>query len=98
MQSGLLNTHLLLHLGAFIIDRDPDRFGLSTRNAVIGDVDCVGNEPEVVECFHSGIGDHRCRAPITDPDIIISCYGLSEYSFCGASMFSSSLVPMLFHR
>ena len=92
MQSAVLNSHLLLHLGASIIDHDSDRFGVSTRNAVIGDVDCIGNEPEVVECFYSSIGDHRCIAPITDPDIIISCYGLSE---CGASVFSSSLVPML---
>ena len=51
-------------------------FGDSERDAVIGEVHCIGTEQELLECSHASIGDHFCGrflSPI--PDIAISCYG-----------------------
>ena len=49
-------------------------FGDSERDAVIGEVNCIGTEQELFECSHSNIGYHRCRRlPSPVPDIAISC-------------------------
>ncbi|CAI8006305.1 Deleted in malignant brain tumors 1 protein, partial [Geodia barretti] len=61
--------------GAYVIDHSPDKYGTSERNAVIGEVRCVGTEVELLECSHSSIGVHHCGYHnVTDPDIIISCF------------------------
>ena len=65
---------------AYILEPNIARFGTSHRDAVIGEVYCVGNEPELLECSHGSIGSHRCDVypdyNITNTDIIISCYGI----------------------
>ena len=80
-------THNLCHywlcLGAYTIDYEP-RFGTSKGDAVIGEVRCIGTEPELLECFHASIGYHRCgsvRANSAASNIIISCYGMNVYTF-----------------
>ena len=50
-------------------------FGISKKDAVIGGVQCVGTEPELIECFHASIGNHNCGRGQTTPHIIISCSG-----------------------
>ena len=62
---------------AYVLDYQP-RFGINDSNAIIGEVHCVGTEPELLECSHASIGSHRCGIHTdydTDSDIIISCYG-----------------------
>ncbi|CAI8018786.1 Deleted in malignant brain tumors 1 protein [Geodia barretti] len=61
---------------AFVLDGDIERFGGSERDPVVGEVHCIGNEPELLECSHASIGVHFCAGfSRFDPDIIISCYG-----------------------
>ena len=62
---------------AYILDRDRERFGSSERDAVIGEVHCVGTEHQLLDCSHASIGFHFCGtlSTTTTPDIIISCYG-----------------------
>ena len=40
-------------------------------------MNCVGTEPELLECFHASIGKHLCGTNngAEYSDIIISCYG-----------------------
>lgn len=49
-------------------------------DAVIGNVDCVGDEAELFECYHSSIGVHSCgtQSTASDPEVVISCYGMSD--------------------
>ena len=57
---------------------DASIFGDSERDAVIGEIDCIGTEQELLECSHASIGFHYCerfRSPV--PDIAISCYGMA---------------------
>ena len=63
-------------LGSYILEYEP-RFGESEKDPVIGSVNCVGTEPELLECFHTSIGKHLCgtNSGADDSDIIISCYG-----------------------
>ena len=45
---------------------------------MIGEVHCVGDEPEMLECSHTSIGKHDCgddSEESFDPDVILSCYG-----------------------
>ena len=71
----LTNKHLLLLCtGAYVLDFK-QRFGTSERSAVIGEVHCVGTEPELLKCSHASIGSHRCGINTDYSDIIISCYG-----------------------
>ena len=43
---------------------------------VIGEVHCIGTEPELLECSHASVGHHRCGGGLSiDHDVIISCYG-----------------------
>ena len=60
--------------GAHILDYG-DGFETSKKDAVIGGVQCVGTEPELIECFHASIGNHNCGRGQTTPNIIISCSG-----------------------
>ena len=55
----------------------PTVFGVSERAPLLGEVHCVGNEQELLECSHTSIGRHSC-GPLSGlvPDIIISCYGM----------------------
>ena len=46
------------------------------NDAVIGGVQCVGTEPELMECFHASIGSHNCGPQLITPNIIISCSGM----------------------
>ena len=42
--------------------------------AVIGEVNCGGSEPELLECAHATIGKHSCsQISSSTPDIVISC-------------------------
>ena len=34
---------------------------LDTINFHLDDVSCIGNETKLVDCFHSGVGNHNCR-------------------------------------
>ena len=63
-------------LGSYILEYEP-RFGESGKDPVIGSVNCVGTEPELLECFHTSIGNHLCGtySGADDLNIIISCYG-----------------------
>ena len=75
--SPVLYLKLLLCTGAYVLDYK-QRFGASERDAVIGEVHCVGTEPELLECSHASIGSHHCGINTdydTDSDIVISCYG-----------------------
>ena len=69
------NTYIIL--GAYVLDYD-ERFGISGGDPVIGEVHCVGDEPEMLECSHTSIGKHDCgddSEESFDPDVILSCYG-----------------------
>ena len=51
-------------------------FGVSERNPVVGEVHCLGTEPELLECSHGTLGQHFCGLHLNYiPDIAISCYG-----------------------
>ena len=65
---------------AYILEHDPQRYGASGRVAVVGEVHCVGTEPELLECSHASIGSHLCKGiSRSDPDIIVSCLGIHMY-------------------
>lgn len=54
-------------------------FGVSERDAVVGQVHCVGTERELLECSHSSFGRHYCGWYYYYryyQDIVISCYGM----------------------
>ena len=59
-------------------------FGPGSRYIVLGEVHCTGTETDLLECSHTGIGDHFCgnfvRKGIMssehDTDVAISCYGM----------------------
>ena len=56
---------------------DADVFGTSDRNPLVGEIHCVGTEPELFECSHTSIGIHSCgrdAGPV--PDVAVSCYGM----------------------
>ena len=61
--------------GEYILDYG-DSFETSKKDAVIGEVQCVGTEPELIECFHASFGDHNCGPLHNTPNIIISCSGM----------------------
>ena len=66
-------------------------FGTSESPPLLGEVHCIGTEPEILECSHSSIGYHYCgRDNIPVPDIIISCYGKFFSIVC--------ILCMLFHQ
>ena len=70
-------TRIALSIDAFVLDGDIERFGGSERDPVVGEVHCIGNEPELLECSHASIGVHFCAGFTRfDPDIIVSCYGI----------------------
>ena len=53
-------------------------FGRSERAPVVGEVHCIGTEPELLECSHTSLGQHTCgRGSTPVPDVIISCLGMS---------------------
>ena len=58
--------------GAYILDYG-DSFETSKKDAVIGGVQCVGTEPELID---ASFGDHNCGPLHNTPDIIISCSGM----------------------
>ena len=60
-------------IGAYLLD-DASIFGKSERSPVLGEVHCIGTEPELLECSHKNIGYHYCIS--TSPDFAISCYGI----------------------
>ncbi|CAI8040127.1 Neurotrypsin, partial [Geodia barretti] len=70
--------------GAYTLKDDIERFGTSGKDAVIGEVHCIGTESGLLECSHSSIGFHYCSPYYLDydePDIVISCY--DEVRGCG---------------
>ena len=71
----MLTYHIV---GAYNIIANPWTFGISERSAVVGEVHCVGTEPELLECSHSSFGYHFCGLYgfFFSPDIAISCYGM----------------------
>ena len=36
----------------------------------LDDVSCSGNETKLVDCFHSGVGNHNCRTGIDEAAVI----------------------------
>ena len=65
--------------GAYVVqDQLPHVYGMSDRVFLLGEVHCVGNEPELLECSHTSIGVHSCGRDATSipDDIIISCRGM----------------------
>lgn len=70
-QQGIINFSLMV-LGASVAD--PDLFGTGEKYRVIGEVECVGTESELLECFHTPIGEHYCN-DVHVPDIAIHCTG-----------------------
>ena len=68
-----------INVGAYTLKDDIERFGTSGKDAVIGEVHCIGTESGLLECSHSSIGFHYCSPYYLDydePDIVISCYGM----------------------
>ena len=63
--------------GAYVVEGKLEGvFGTSERAPLYGEVHCVGDEPEMLECSHSSIGRHSCGlGSNTVPDIVISCFG-----------------------
>jgi hypothetical protein len=67
-------------VGAYVVD-NATLFGESERNAVVGEVHCTGDEPDLLECSHTDIGRHFCGSQYNPvPDIAISCN--DEFSSC----------------
>ena len=60
--------------GAYVVP-NASVFGKSSRHAVVGEVHCLGTEPELLECSHTSLGQHICRDgfSFTTTDIAISC-------------------------
>ena len=76
---------MLTFIGAYILRDDIERFGNSDRDEVIGEVHCIGTEPELLECSHDSIGYHYCSSyyfVYNEPDIVISCYGMINMHQC----------------
>ena len=69
-------------IGAYILKDDIDRFGTGDRDKVIGEVHCIGTEPELLEYSHASIGFHYCSSFYNEPDIVISCYGMTNMHQC----------------
>ena len=67
----------LFYAGAYVLDHE-ERFGTSERDVVIGKLFCVGTEPELLECSHTGIGYYDYCSRLS---IIISCYGKYKNTF-----------------
>ena len=64
-------------LGSYTLEQ-PYYFPTSDNKPVLGQVDCVGTEMELFQCFYFDIGRHLCSKEHTLPDdVIISCYGRS---------------------
>ena len=79
-EDGNLNTiiyHFMhVYVDAYVVN-DANVFGESDRNPLLGEVHCVGTEPDLFECSHSSVGIHSCgRHQTPVPDIAISCYGM----------------------
>ena len=65
----------IFFIGGYILSTGLDGYGASTKDAVIGQVRCVGTEPDLLECSYASVGFHFCEdIASSDPDIIISCY------------------------
>ena len=63
------------NVGAYLLE-DASIFGMSDLNPLLGEVHCVGTEPELFECSHTSIGSHSCGLNQSFvPDLAISCYG-----------------------
>ena len=58
--------------GAYVVEGKLEGvFGTSERAPLYGEVHCVGDEPELLECSHSSIGRHSCGlGSNTVPDIV----------------------------
>ena len=66
---------------------DADVFGTSDRNPLVGEIHCVGTEPELFECSHTSIGIHSCgRDADPVPDVAVSCYGMYFHRIIRASV------------
>lgn len=66
----------IFSIGVYMLNTGLDGYGDSTKDAVIGQVRCVGTEPNLLECSYARVGFHACgNIASSDPDIIISCYG-----------------------
>ena len=58
-------------IGAYVVD-DPNVFEKG-RDAILGLLECVGTEAELLDCSHYQFGYHHCHK--RDEHVIISCYG-----------------------
>ena len=66
------------------------RFGTSDKEAVLGEVHCVGTEPNLLQCSHAR--NHNCQWRSPDPDIIISCYDTRVKFLCMAVRYAINIL------
>ena len=71
----ILITNVSFATDAYVLDYHP-MLGKREGHAVIGEIQCLGTELELVECSHASIGKHHCGGMNENNDIIISCYGV----------------------
>ena len=63
-------------------------FGEGSGHVLLDDVQCTGEEDELLDCSHASIGDHRCGKLFQDQliqsphkfDIAIRCQGMKVVS------------------
>ena len=63
-------------LGAYVVSAN--MFGPSSRYFVVGEIHCVGNETELLECSHDSIGHHRCGGSTEDTDTVAIVCGMPQ--------------------
>ena len=61
-------------LGASVVSAN--KFGPSNKTFVIGEVHCIGDETELMECSHDSIGHHLCGGSTEDADTVAIVCGM----------------------
>ena len=96
---GQLHACMLKYADAIAITYTNNNgiFGPGAGAIFLDNVDCIGNETNLANCSHNGVGDHNCRHS-EDAGVICSqgklCMYVQVYSF---NQFSISVYALYSH-